>query len=220
MFYNSLITSALIILSNIIILFLICFLGIKFEKLQILNIIHIRQYFFSMLSTVIIGFLFSPLIAMALFIILFFLYKMVIFKNDAFEIQRIYSFYNGSAPLSPPITNFSCVFIPYKCVKKKTEYLKKEYRYTFSQYLNNAIYIFVLYCVKDMEAFENTILYAIEFFIAMTALYIFIAKWIYHLSLSTPNSLFFLCPNLSYIPVILFGLLFYGITILIFITTL
>ena len=71
-----------------------------------------------------------------------------------------------------------------------------------------------------MGTFENIILYAFEFFIAMTALYIFIAKWIYHLSLSTPNSLFFLCPNLSYIPVILFGLLFYGITILIFITTL
>lgn len=220
MFNNSLITSALIILSNIIILFLICILGIKFKKIRILDTIYIRQYFFSMISTVIIGCLFSPIIATALYIIFFFLYRIVIFKDDAFEIQCIYSLYNGSIHLSPPIKNLSCVLRPYNCMEKKTGYLKKEYRYTFSQYSNSAIYIFILYCVKDMGALENPILYGFEFFIAMTLLYIFLAKWLYHLSLSTPNSLFFLCPKLSYIPVILFGLLFYGISILIFITTL
>jgi hypothetical protein len=63
-------------------------------------------------------------------------------------------------------------------------------------------------------------LYGIEFFIGMTALYIVIAKIIYNISLSTPKSLFFSCPNLSYIPVVFSGLLFYGIAILIFINTL
>ena len=125
MTYNSLITAALIILSNIVILFLICFLGFKFAKIRIINIIYIRQYFVTMLSTVTIGCLFSPIITLVLFIIFFFLYRMAIFKSDAFEIQRIYSLYNGSIHLSPPITNFSCVFLPYKCVEKTTEYLKK-----------------------------------------------------------------------------------------------
>ena len=216
MLYNSFYALIFIILSNTIALLIICFLGIKLAKIRSLNAIHIRQYFISMLSTVILGCLFPTMIATILFLILFFLYRAVIFKNDSFEVQHIYSEYNGS---SPPVKKFSHIFHLYKHIEKN-EPLNNDYRYTFSQYLNNTIYIFIFYCIKNIEITERTMLYGIEFFIGMTALYIVIAKIIYNISLSAPKSLFFLCPNLSYIPVIFSGLLFYGIAILIFINTL
>ena len=209
----------MIILSNIIVLLAICFLGIRFSKIRILNVIYMRQYFYSMLSTVSISCLFPTTVAAVLFIALFFLYRKVIFKNDALEIQRIYLLYDGKVHLSPPIKKFSCVF-QCKYTGTETKSVSKDYLYTFYQYLNNAIYIFVFYCVKGMERPPNAVLYGVEFFIAITALFIIIAKLVYYLSLTTPSSLFFLSPRLSYIAVALSGLLFYGVAILIFMTTL
>ena len=220
MFGNNMTALAVIILSNIIVLFFIYLLGIKFRKIRVTNIIHMRQYFLTMLSTVILGCLFPTLIAVGLFLILFFLYRMVIFKNDALQLQYVYSKYNGSVHLSPSIKSFSYIFLPYKPMGTEKEPLKREYRYTFSKYINNVIYIFVFYCAKGTARPENTILYGFEFFVAITTLYVVIAKLIYHLSLTTPNSLFFLCPNLSYIPVALVGLMFYGVATLMFMSTL
>ena len=209
----------IVILSNLIVLLTICFWGIRLAKIRILNIIYMRQYFISMLSTVIISYLLPPTIAAILFIAIFLLYRKVIFKNDSLEVQRIYVLYDGEVQLSPPIPKFSCIF---NCKYMGTEStsVSKDYLYSFSQYLYNAIYIFVFYCAKGVEHPGNTVLYGLEFFIAITALFLVIAKSTYHLFLSSPTSLFFLQPNLSYIPVILIGILFYGLAILIFITTL
>ena len=74
MLYNSFYALIFIILSNTIALLIIGFLGIKLAKIRLLNAIHIRQYFISMLSTVILGCLFPTMIATILFLILFFLY--------------------------------------------------------------------------------------------------------------------------------------------------
>lgn len=96
----------------------------------------------------------------------------------------------------------------------------KECLYSFSQYINSAPYIFIFYCVKFAEQPQNTLIYGLEFFIAITALFIIIAKLIYKLSVSTPTSPFFLCSNLSYIPVAFVGVLYYVIAAFIFISTL
>ena len=219
MLSDSLLILALIILLNMIIVLIICFLGIRFAKIRILTVIHMRQYFITMLSTGLISCYFSPLIATVLYIALFFLYRKLIFKKDALEEQHIYSLYNGDIHLSPPIQKISLIF---QCqyIGSETESLSKEYLYSFSRYLDSAVYIFIFYCINGMEHPENAIIYGINFFLAITTLFIVIAKLVYHLSLWTPTSLFFLSPKLSYIPVILVALLFYGVAVMIFMATL
>lgn len=218
-FWNNLIVSFMIILSNIIILLLVCFLGIKFSKIRVLDVIYMRQYFYTMLSTVTISCLLPTIVAAVLYIVLFFLYKRVLFRNYAFEIQRIYLLYGGEVHRASPIQKFSCVF-KLRNTRTETGYLCRDYQYTFSKYLNNTIYIFVFYCIKGMEQPTNAIIYGLEFFVAMTALFVIVSKLIYNLALTTPSSLFFLSPTLAYLPVVFSGVLFYGIAILIFITTL
>ena len=72
---SSLIISILFLLIvNVIILFLISYIGIMFSKLNKLNAIHIRQYFVSMLSTVVISAFLPTVIAAAIFLVLFFLF--------------------------------------------------------------------------------------------------------------------------------------------------
>ena len=67
----------------------------------------------------------------------------------------------------------------------------------FSKYLNNSVYLFIFYYVKEgATAGNSSVIYAIEFFIAATALFVIIGKLVYHLSLKTPSSLFFLNPVL------------------------
>ena len=217
---SSLIISILLLLIvNVIILFLISYIGIMFSKLNKLNAIHIRQYFVSMLSTVVISAFLPTVIAAAIFLVLFFLYRMVIFRRDSLEEQRIYSLYDGKVDKCRPIKNFH-EFWFFKYEDNQALSLQREYRYSFSRYLNNVCYIFLFYCAKDVVNSGNAILFGIEYFVAVTALFVVLAKAVYHLSLNTPSSLFFLCPNLSYIPVVLSGLLFYFLAILIFLNIL
>ena len=214
---ESLIVLTLTILLNAIVLFLISFLGIKFAKIRNETVIYMKQYFISMLSTVIISCLFPPVIIAVLFIALFFLYRMVIFRKDAAKLHSIYTMYeNGIDP--PQIKCFSDIFDLYR-QQTTTEITSREYQYPFSSYLNNTVYIFVFYCANGMYQPENTILYGLEFFIVITALYIGVAKLTYNLAVSSPTSPFFLCPTLSYIPVVLAGVLIYTLAIIMFIHT-
>lgn len=217
--FNSLIALILAISINTICLSVICFLGIKFSKIREINLINMKQYFYPMLTTVTISCFFPTILAAISFIVLFFFYRFVIFKKTAFQIQQIYELYGENMEFSPPITKISRVFCLDK-TRKGTGRIKKEYLYTFDKYLNNTIYIFIFYCINEASGPETPILYGFEFFIAVTALFIMFAKLIYKLSVSTPSSLFFLCPNLSYIPVALIGLLFYIIAIFMFKSTL
>ena len=218
MSFESLSAFLIIILINIIVLLLVCFIGIKLAKIRKLNVIYIRQYFISMLSTLAIALFCPTILAVPIFILLYFLYRGVIFKKDTVEIQKIYSLHNGDVNLAPPIQKLSWALL-YKHEENDGGAVDKEYCYSLSQYLNNSIYIFIFYCIKNTSNPENTVLYAIEFFVAMTALFIVIGKVIYRLSLATPSSLFFLCPTGSYIPVVIAGVLFYFLTIVIFIHT-
>lgn len=208
-----------VLIINIVLLFLISYIGIKFSKLNKLNAIHIRQYFVSMLPTVVIGAFLPTIIAASLFLVLFFLYRNVIFRRDSLEKQRIYSLCNGDVDRCQTIRSFQEMwFIKYEDNRKVA--LQSEYLYSFSRYINNAGYLFLFYCAKNVINSENTILFGIEYFVAFTALFVVLAKVVYHLSLNTPSSLFFLCPNLSYIPVVLSGLIFYSLVILIFLNIL
>ena len=214
---ESLIVLTLTILLNAIVLFLISFLGIKFAKIRNETVIYMKQYFISMLSTVIISCLFPPVIIAVLFIALFFLYRMVIFRKDAAKLHSIYTMYESG--INPPqIKCFSDIFDLYK-QQTTTEIISREYQYSFSSYLNNTIYIFIFYCANGMYQPENIILYGLEFFIVITALYIGVAKLTYNLAVSSPTSPFFLSPTLSYIPVVLAGVLIYTLAIIMFIST-
>ena len=171
-----------------------------------------------MLSTVVISALLPTIIAAVLFLVLFFIYRTVIFRRDSLEEQRIYSLCDGDVD-SQLIKNFHELWF-FKNEDNRAVSLNSEYFYSFSRYINNAGYIFLFYCTKNVINSENTILFGIEYFVAFTALFIVLGKTIYHLSLNTPSSLFFLCPNLSYIPVVLPGLLFYFLAVLIFLNIL
>ena len=216
--FNSFLGLMLIILANILILLMISFFGVKFGKLKEENLINIQQYFFTMLSTVVLCFFFSTILAAFLYIALFFLYRNKIFRKNAFRIQEICQQYDEVVHLAPPIKSFSSLFRR-PPVAAETENLEKIYLYKFEKYSNQAIYIFIFYCLRNTAGPENALLYGFEFFIAITALFIVLAKVIYHLSLFNPGP-FYLCPNLSYIPVVFGGLLFYGIATFMFLTTL
>ena len=216
MLIDSLIALALIILSNVIVLSAICIIGTKFSKINTLCAIRIRQYFLSTLSTSIACCFLPTHVAAILFIALFFVYRKIIFINDSLELEEIYKLHNVDFQ---PILKLSCVL--------KSEYNGTTHKvsdrgclYSFSQYINSAPYIFIFYCVKFAEQPQNTLIYGLEFFIAITALFIIIAKLIYKLSVSTPTSPFFLCSNLSYIPVAFVGVLYYVIAAFMFISTL
>lgn len=214
---ETLIVLTLTVLLNMIVLFLISFLGIKFAKIRNETAIYMKQYFISMLSTVIISCFFSPVIVAILFIALFFLYRMVIFRKDAAKLHSIYAMYESG--INPPrIKCFSDIFDLYR-QQTTTEIISREYQYSFSSYLNNTVYIFVFYCANGMYQPENTILYGLEFFIVITALYIGVAKLTYNLAVSSPRSPFFLSPTLSYIPVVLAGIVIYTLAIIMFIST-
>ena len=205
----------IVLIINIVVLFVISYIGIKFSKLNKLNAIHIRQYFVSMLSTVVISALLPTIIAAVLFLGLFFIYRNVFFRKDSLEEQRIYSLCDGDVDSYQPIKTFHELWF-FKYEDNREIALQSKYLYSFSRYINNAGYIFLFYCAKNIINSGNTIFFGIEYFLAFTALFILLGKAVYHLSLNTPSSLFFLCPNLSYIPVVLSGLLFYFLAILIF----
>ena len=219
MFSKGLMTLVFIMLVNTIILLSMCFLGILLHKIRTLNVIQMKQYFITTSSTCIIACLFPPLVTTMLFIVLFFIYKYWLFKNDAYTIQYIYALYNDEVHLAPTLNKFSEVF-ERKYEHKSREFLKKDYLYSFSRYLNGTIYIFIVYCIRGTVQPEHVVLYGLEYFIVATTLFITIAKAIYHLALFAPNSLFFLCPKSSYIPVAIIAILFYGIAIFVFISTL
>lgn len=204
----------IVLIINIVIFFLISYIGIKLSKLNKLNVIHIRQYFVSMLSTVVISALLPTIIASVLFLILFFIYRNVVFRRDSLEEQRIYSFYVDVKDY-PQISSFQEALF-FKNEDNRMVPLQRKYLYSFSRYICNAGYIFLFYCAKNAIYEGNTILFGIEYFVAFTALFIVLAKVVYHLSLTTPSSLFFLLPNLSYVPVVFSGLLFYFFAVLIF----
>ena len=213
--FNSLLVLFLVISANAVILLGICFLGIKFSKINEIHLIRMKQYFYSMLSTVMISCVFPTVFATVLFVGLFFFYRYAIFKRDAFRLQGLYQAYDENKP----ITKFSRIFHTSQG-EIGTIKIEKDYLYSFDRYLNNAVYLCIFYCTNETLGPETPILYGIEFFVAITALFVLIAKLIYNLSVSTPSSVFYLCPDLSYIPVVLIALLFYGLATFIFTTTL
>ena len=213
--FNSLLVLFLVISANTVILLGICFLGIKFSKINEIHLIRMKQYFYSMLSTVMISCVFPTVFAAVFFVGMFFFYRYAIFKRDAFQLQGLYQAYDENKP----ITKFSRIFHTSQR-EIGTVKIEKDYLYSFDRYLNNTIYLFVFYCIKDTAGPETPVLYALEFFVAITALFIPIAKVTYNLSLTTSTSAFYLSPNLSYIPVVFGGLLFYGLATFIFTTTL
>ena len=196
-------------------MFLLSYIGIKFSKLNKLNAIHIRQYFVSMLSTIVISAFLPTIIAVSLFLVLFFIYRNLIFRRDSLEEQLIYSLCDGDVDRCQPIRSFQEMWF-FKYEDNREVALQSEYLYSFSRYINNAGYIFLFYCTKNVINSGNTILFGIEYFLAFTALFVVLAKVVYHLSLNTPSSLFYLCPTLSYISVAFGGVLFYFLAILIF----
>lgn len=208
-----------VLIINIVLLFVIFHIGVKFSKLNKLNAIHIRQYFVSMLSTVVISAFLPTIIAAMLFLILFLVYRNVIFKRDSLEEQRTYSLCDGDADRWQTISSFQERWF-FKYEDNREVAVQSEYLYSFSRYINNAGYIFLFYCAKNVINSGNMILFGIEYFLAFTALFAVLAKAVYHLSLNTPSSLFYLSPNLSYISVAFVGLLFYFLAILIFLSIL
>lgn len=211
----SLVLLLIVLVVNIVVLSLIGYIGVKFKKLDKLDAIHIRQYFVSMLSTVVMCAFLPIIIAEVLYLAFFFMYEVVIFKKDAFEKQRIYSLRDRESGEFQTVESFRELFF-YKYEKNPSGPLHKDYLYSFSHYVNNAGYIFMFYCAKNVVNSGNTVLFAIEYFVAFTALFVVLAKVVYHLALNTPSALFFCRPTLSYIPVAFVGLVFYTLTILIF----
>ncbi len=172
-----------------------------------------------MLSTVILSAFLPTIVAAPLFLVLFFIYKTVIFRRDSLLVQQVYSLCDGDMNKCQAIKNFRELWF-FKYEDNREVSLHNEHLYSFFQYLNNAGYIFLFYCAKDVVNSGNAILFGIEYFVAFTTLFAVIAKAVYHLSLKTPSSLFFLSHNLSYIPVVISGLLFYFLAILIFLNIL
>ena len=88
----------IVLIINIVLLFLISYIGIKFSKLNKLNAIHIRQYFVSMLSTVVISaflptqFLLANRVSALLFQMVFFV--------CTFHLHYVYNVPSGSRKYS------------------------------------------------------------------------------------------------------------------------
>ena len=218
MMEEKLLAAFLIISLNIIVVLIICTIGIKLSKINAINIIYIKQYLISTISTVLICCFLPTIITVIPFIILFFLYRHVIFKKYSILEQKIYTTYNGEIQFCKPIKHFSEIFYRSPKINNLTKQ-NKEYLYSFSLYLNNSIYIFIFYCVKGPMASECTVLYGIEFYIAIFALFIVFEKFIYHITLYSPTSPFSLCPTLAYIPTICSGIVFLTIATIMFIST-
>ena len=220
--YSVLIWAALIILINSAILLVICYIGVKLSKINMLDVIIMKEHFFVTLSTVIISCVFETVVSALLFISFFFIFRKRLFRKYAFEVQRICNTYDAEANPIPAIKKVSEVF---RCVcsPKTNKSLDQEYTYSISRYANNAIYIFIFFCIREIEnptyatASGTAVLFEIEYFIAITALYVVMAKLVYKISFETPSSLFFGHSTLSYIPVAVAGIICYGIGIMMFI---
>ena len=212
-------TSVVILLNTIGVLAFL-YVGIKLKKITEYDVIHIKQAYISTVITVVVCTLFPTLISAVLFLLFYLLLRYQVFRKDTVRLANLYDIYAGKETTYPPIQRFEQVFSKKQKVGP-IEKLDKDFLYSFSKYLNNSVYLFIFYYVKEgATAGNSSVIYAIEFFIAATALFVIIGKLVYHLALKTPSSLFFLNPNLSYIPATVVGIIYYFLVIVIFRSTL
>lgn len=198
----------------------ILFIGIRFKKINEYNVIQIRQRFLTAVSTIIVFAVFPVSVGAVVYFALYMVFKMIVFKKDASRRQELYAKYEAHKKPYPLIQRFSKEFyLP--CTKIDDAALDRDFYYSFPTYLDNAV-LLPLMCLFGATAVcsASTLIYAIEFFIVATAIYVLIGKLVYWLAVTNPASLFFLSPRLAYIPIIVIGIVFYLLTAVIFISTL
>lgn len=204
-----------IIIAFVVVLLIV----IKVKRADYYRVIRIRQKFIAFITSVYFFGLGGIAIGMVLWMISFILFRKYIFAIDARRLEELNMHYEKKGRAYPMVENFDQIkkvfFKP--SVKEITH---SEWNYSFVGHLD-ALAVLLVLCILNIATISSTpiVIYAIEFLIVATAGYILISKLVYYLALTTPSSIFFLCPKLSYIPVVFLGALYYFVAIIMLLTT-
>ena len=207
------------ICSAIIGLFVLVFvIRTKLKPMDVVSVIRLKQKLIvSVCSALLWGF-FSIWLATILWSCLFFACRCVFFRIDALRIEELYRKHDGGQnyPKIYHVREYKAAyFLPAR--KKTTEV---QFRYPFSDHmLSMLVLVLLVYFGVATVSRDSMVVYYIEFLTVATAGYVFIGKFIYHISLNSPTSIFYLSPTLAYIPVILVGILYYFVCVVVILTT-
>lgn len=194
-------------------------LMMKVKKADYYRVIKLRQALIVFIASVYFWGIGGIAIGTILWMIFFLLFRKYFFVVDARRIEELYMQYERKGREYPLVKKFDEVknvfFVP--SVKEITN---SEGKYSFTRHLDSLTVLLFL-CFFDITTIATVpMIYIIEFLIVATAGYILLSKLVYYLEFTTPSSIFFLSPKLSYIPVILLGVLYYLVAIIMLLTIL
>lgn len=193
-----------------VVFFILFFIKIKIKKATWINAIDFRQNLISFSFSLFVFALLPINLAFFIWVGIYIFLREIIFRKDEIRKYQLYcKFGKNSGNPFPKIRKFSefnAVFFPIDDIKHRY----KEFKYSFISYSNTGLCLIISIFLKIAET-SNTIniFYFIEVIIISSIIFMFLARFTYYISFHAPNSFSYLCERLSYIPVILVGLIYY-----------
>lgn len=137
-------------------------IGIRFKKINEYNVIQIRQRCLTAVFTILVFTVFPVSLGTVVYLALYVIFRMIVFKKDASRRQELYAKYGVHKKPYPLIQRFSKAFyLP--CTKIGDADVDRDFYYTFSDYLDNAILLPIM-CLSGAAAIchASIAIYAIE----------------------------------------------------------
>jgi hypothetical protein len=190
----------------------------KTRQIDCYSAILLRQRFVVFVSATLLWGLFSIRIAMVVWGCLFLAFRCCFFNKDARRLEELYRQYEDSQnyPLVCSIKDCKATFFE----PEQKSSAEPQFRYPFSEYmLSMPVLCLVILLGMSTISQNSIIVYSVEFLVVATAWYVLLGKFVYHISLNSPGSLFYLSPGLAYIPVVVVGIVYYFVCIVIISTT-
>lgn len=196
---------------------------IKIKRFDYHSAIRTKQLFFNVIVTVYIFGTFALTIGFVIWVILFFMFRYAIFKKDRFILNNLYENYEKNDLPYPLIMSLKSInkdinqVIQTSKIKQNT---LSEFNYNFINHIYSSI-VPIIFCVSGINHICETspLFYAVEYFSLTICISVIVGKILYKAFLNSRQSLTYLCPNLSYIPVIVCEIIYYFIAIIVFRTT-
>lgn len=198
--------------------FFLYLIRVKINRLDFYATIQIAQRLLAFILSIFIWGIFTIPAGLVLWLLLFYILRNVVFRTNAKRLQELHYQFHSNKNGYPHIQNVSqwkqVFFIP-----KHDAKIDKQFKYHFSHHLDSSAPLLIFSLFELVTFSKNTPLYIFEFLIVATTGYVFLGRMVYHLSLNAPNSVFYLSPGLSYIPVIFVGIVYYTVTLIIMLST-
>lgn len=200
------------------IFFVIVFLfKIRTKRSDYFSTIRTAQKLRALICSALIWGICGVSVGLMLWFLLFIILRKWFFKTDERRLYMLYlkyEYHGKPYPLIEHVTQWKdAFFLPIPPSKAESQF-----KYQFSQHIDSCASLLLLWSFRIVDVSQICFpIYALEFLVIATAIYVFVGKTIYKICLNNPSSLFYLSPGLSYIPVIFTGIVYYYIAVVILI---